>query len=79
MTWSFVGNRIQLAREASDVSQSKLAELIGVSQQQVSQWEKEDVKPSQDTLCKICNALRTPPRFFFVSIGNFGNNDENHA
>lgn len=67
MAWSFEPRRIVLAREANDVSQSKLAEMIGCTTQQLSAWELGKNLPNQDSFMKICNALNIPPRFFFVN------------
>lgn len=71
--WSFSGARITTAREARGRSVLELAKAIDVSTQQVEQWEQGDVKPGQASFVKICNALQTPPAFFFVQGGNFGN------
>jgi transcriptional regulator with XRE-family HTH domain len=73
MDWKFVPGRIKIAREVNDVSQVELARRIGVQQQQISQWENGEIAPGQDSLTKICNALGTPPKFFFVQSGNDGN------
>lgn len=79
MMWRFDGKRIAIAREASDVTQEQLAAMAGITQNQISQWELGEVKPGQDSLMKICNALKTPPRFFFVQSGNNGNVEINRA
>jgi len=73
MDWQFEGSRIALAREANNLTQIELAKIIGATQQQLSMWESGEIKPGQDSLVKICNAMRTPPRFFFVQSGQNGN------
>jgi len=73
MEWQFVGSRITLAREANNLTQIELAKIIGATQQQLSMWESGEIKPGQDSLMKICNAIKTPPRFFFVQSGQNGN------
>jgi transcriptional regulator with XRE-family HTH domain len=74
MNWVFRNERIKMAREARDITQAKLAELIGASPQQLSQWEIGAIKPGQDSLIKICNALGCTPRFFFIDLDD----DDNH-
>lgn len=73
MIWTFQGERIRLARESKDLTQKQLADLIGVSPQQVSAWELGNIKPGQDSLLKMVNTLGVAPRFFFVETANFGN------
>lgn len=73
MTWKFDGQRIVLARDAKGMTQAELARLIGATQKQLSEWETGAVKPGQDSLVKIINALDTHPKFFFVQSGNNGN------
>ena len=75
MDWRFSGERIKLAREANGISQEQLAVMAGTSQTQLSQWERGEVKPGQDSLMKVCNALKTPPRFFFVQDQSEGQKD----
>lgn len=71
--WKFDESRIALARESRSLTQGELATVTGLSQQQISQWEKGEVRPGQDSLTKICNALNIEPRFFFVRSGTIGN------
>lgn len=77
--WEFNRDRIALAREANNVTQAELSALTGISQQQISQWESGEVKPGQDSLMKICNALRIQPKFFFVYNANFVKEEETDA
>lgn len=73
MSWTFDCGRIKLAREARGITQLQLAQDIGIYVQRVSDWECGNSKPSQDSLGKICNALQTPPQFFYVQTGKNGN------
>ena len=75
--WQFKGERILLAREANNVTLAELARKIGVSHAQLSQWERGKILPGQDSLLKICNELKTPPKFFYVQSGNNGNDASN--
>lgn len=72
MEWTFKGEHITVAREARGVSQEELSKRTGFSQTQISRWETGKVKPGQDSLTRICNALQTVPSFFFVNSGNSG-------
>lgn len=71
--WQFDCSRIALARQSRDMTQAELAHYLGITTQQLSAWETGNVKPGQESLEKICNALKTPPKFFYVKCGNAGN------
>lgn len=58
---------IKLLREEYGVSQSKLAESIGMSQQSVNGYENSNVEPDIATLVKIANYFDTSVDFI---IGN---------
>lgn len=77
MTVVFAPKRIALARESRGLTQAQLAEKLGVSSQQVSQWERGDVKPSAENVAKIMTALQSPSTFFFVRSGADGSQDMN--
>ena len=74
LIWRFDCQRIALARDARGVqTQAELARRIGVAPQQVGLWENGTVKPGQESLEKIMDALETPPQFFFVQSARNGN------
>lgn len=75
MEWKFDCSRIAIARESRDMNQNQLAMAIGATQSQVSQWEKGEVVPGQLVLEKICNALGSPPGFFYVQRAKDGKAD----
>ncbi len=50
-------SKITALRKGKGLSQVQLAELIGVSQKDISRWEQGNVKPNTDTLSKIAKAL----------------------
>ncbi len=54
-------NNLYKLRKESKVSQQKLAEYVGVSQQSISEWEKGKIEPTLSYLWKIAD-------FFDVSI-----------
>lgn len=72
MAISFDPTRIILARESRGVTQAKLADMLSVSSQQLSQWERGETRPNTDNLTKIVNALGAPIKFFFVQDGASG-------
>lgn len=56
-----IGNRIRKYREDRKLSQKQLAELIGVSNSRVSNWEQGINRPDADILAEICRALQVSP------------------
>jgi len=63
----FFGERVREAREARGMTALQLAELIGVSKQAVSLYEKAQTQPSVETLEKIARTLSVPQGLFFQS------------
>lgn len=54
---STLGQKIRAAREAKDLSQFQLALLIQRDPQQVSKWERDVNRPSDENLAALCVAL----------------------
>jgi transcriptional regulator with XRE-family HTH domain len=52
-----VGERIKYYRERKGLSQEQLAELIGVTQENVSYMENDKVGITVEKLKRICDAL----------------------
>lgn len=52
-----LSQRIRELRIAKNMSQVKLAELIGVTKQSVSNWENDNIQPSVDMLLKLSDVL----------------------
>ena len=52
-----VGERIRLARQRAGLTQKGLAERLGVTYVNISQWESGRRTPKWETLQKIANAL----------------------
>src|SRR5580698_6825882 len=61
----YVAARIRLQRRALGISQHKLAEMIGVSIQQVRKYEWGTNRVSASRLQQIALALKVTPAFFF--------------
>jgi transcriptional regulator with XRE-family HTH domain len=66
-----VGIRLNVARSFSNITQSKLAESMGVSQTNVAAWEAG----TRDIPCrhipKLCKALGTTPDFLFGFVEDY--------
>lgn len=56
-----IGNRIRKYREAQGLNQKQLAELLGVSNGRVSNWEQGLNRPDADILAEICRVLDVSP------------------
>lgn len=52
-----MAKRIRQTRKAARMSQTELAERIGVSQGAVSQWEQGIAEPKSRQLCELAEAL----------------------
>lgn len=53
-----IGARIKKARKLRGMSQDELAELVGVSQPSVSEWERGVSNPTMDSLGMVAKVLR---------------------
>lgn len=56
-----LGSRIKALRKGKEKNQQWLADLVGVSQVMVSQWEKDQKNPGVDNVYKIAEALGVNP------------------
>lgn len=56
-----IGSRIRRYREERCLSQKQLAELIGVKNSRVSNWEQGLNRPDADILAALCRALQVSP------------------
>lgn len=56
-----IGIRIRKYRELRGLSQKKLADLIGVSNSRVSNWEQGINRPNADIISDLCKALDVSP------------------
>ena len=61
-----LGNRIRLRRKELGLSQSKLAELLDISNNHMSAIENGREKPSMDKFIHICDLLKTTPDFLLL-------------
>lgn len=49
---------IEGKRREKSLSQEELAKLVGVTQSQVSRWEKGEAKPTEENLAKLLEVLK---------------------
>ncbi|VTU07531.1 XRE family transcriptional regulator [Actinobacillus indolicus] len=61
-----IGKRIQIKRREYGYSAEVLSELIGISQQQLSRYERGTNKINVAHLVGIANFLKTPISWFFL-------------
>lgn len=60
----FNGDRLREAREARGLTISQLGEMIGVTKQAVSLYEKAKSGPAPDTFDRMARTLRVPKHYF---------------
>lgn len=56
-----IGARIRKYRESRGLTQKKFAQMIGVSNSRVSNWEQGINRPDADILADICKILDVSP------------------
>lgn len=61
----YVGSRVRMRRQALDMSQSKLADAIGLTFQQVQKYEKGTNRMGASRLMQIASVLEVPVTYFF--------------
>lgn len=72
-----IGARIRKFREKQGLSQKEFAQLIGVSNARVSNWEQGLNRPDVDILASICNVLRVDPNELLdIRLNNDGLSEE---
>lgn len=52
-----IGKKIATARKNAGMTQTELAEIIGVYQKDISRWERNELKPNIEYFAQICKAL----------------------
>jgi len=67
-----LGNRIKQARERARLSQTRLAELIGLRQPTVSGWERDEVEPTRANLRTAAGQLGVSPNWLTFGDEEFG-------
>lgn len=62
------GERIKAARERRGLTQSALAEKMGIPYQSISQWERNVRNPKYETVKKIAAALDCDPEWLQTGV-----------
>jgi len=60
-----IGNKVRLLRKHAGLTQERLAELVGVSFQQIQKYENGSTKLNTDKLQQVASALKVPASVFF--------------
>lgn len=63
-----IGRQVYFARRSRGVTGSELAEKLGISQQQVSRYERGICRIDVDTLVYLLNQLNIPLDEFFYNV-----------
>ncbi len=66
-----VGQRVQLRRMMMGLSQKDLAQICGVTFQQIQKYETAGNRISASRLFELSTALETPISFFFVGLPGY--------
>jgi len=74
-----VGSRVRGRRMALGISQTKLANALGVSFQQVQKYEKGSNRISASKLLAISNLLERPVSYFFEGAEEAGGKEKSLA
>lgn len=61
----YVGLRIRMRRQMLELSQSNVADKLGLTFQQVQKYEKGTNRVGASRLQELSNILEVPPSFFF--------------
>jgi phage repressor protein C with HTH and peptisase S24 domain len=74
-----IGKRIARARDALGFTQERLAEMVGVGQSTVADWETGKTTPRHKTLEKVVTALNTSMNYILLGqeLGPVGGVDPN--
>jgi transcriptional regulator with XRE-family HTH domain len=67
-----IGKKIREMIEAADLTQSQLAQKLGIKQQGISKLISKNSNPSYNTLKKISDVLGKPLHYFFDNSANAG-------
>ena len=68
----FNADMLTLARESRGMTQAELARLSGISQANISKYEANILRVSEEHMESIANTLQYPVEFFFLAEQRFG-------
>lgn len=63
-------NRIKDLREDADMKQSELAETIGITQQSLSRYEREETEPPKEVWIKLANYFNVTVDYIMAKTNN---------
>lgn len=63
-----IGQKIKKIRKEKNITQRELGERMGVSQQQIAQYENGKLKPKLETICRIADALEISHNTLFDTM-----------
>ena len=64
-----VGLRLRLRRRELGVSQERLAEMVGLTFQQIQKYERAANRISASKLWEVANVLQAPVSYFYEGLG----------
>lgn len=70
-----IGDKIKYLRTEKRLSQEKLGKLLGVSQQAVGKWEKNDAEPDTSALKKLSEIFEVSIDYILDNTTVSSNND----
>lgn len=70
----FIGKRLTEAREARGLTITALGEILGITKQSISQYEKDLQTPRPEIMERISNKLNLPKHFFLTPVHELPSN-----
>lgn len=61
--WSMIKNNIRKLRRSQDLSQHKLAEILGVKQDMISRWELGKAVPTEENVNDLADYFGVSPAY----------------
>jgi len=65
-----LGSRIKIARQLAKMNQEALAEILGITKQQISCYENEKSVPPADNVLIIADTCKVDPGWLLSGRGN---------
>jgi transcriptional regulator with XRE-family HTH domain len=59
------GEKIKTFRKERGVTQEELGSMVGKKQNQISEWETDDITPTPEDILNLCKALNITPNKFY--------------
>jgi transcriptional regulator with XRE-family HTH domain len=65
-----IGNRIRGARESAGLTQTALAQTLGLDVKNVSRWERQEVIPRTEVIVPLADALGVDVRWLLEGLAD---------